>query len=94
MKTEVQEKGNTVSGTRGRWGFRGIGRGRQNRETVECYKCRKLGNYRNECPDWDKEANYVEANEEDSMLLMAIQNLKKGKEKRRLGSWTLDALTT
>jgi hypothetical protein len=56
---------------RGRSTSRGRGRGRQNRELVECYKCHKLGHYKNECPDWEGNANYVEQEKEEEMLLMA-----------------------
>lgn len=61
-------RGKGRSGTRG-----GRGRGRQsfNKETVECYKCHKLGHFQYECPNWEKNANYVESNEEEEMLLMA-----------------------
>jgi hypothetical protein len=56
---------------RGRSASRGRGRGRQNRDLVECYKCHKLGHYKNECPDWEGNANFVEQENEDEMLLMA-----------------------
>ncbi|KAK2451463.1 putative mitochondrial protein [Trifolium repens] len=56
---------------RGRSTSRGRGRGRQSRELVECYKCHKLGHYKNECPDWERNANYVEQENEEEMLLMA-----------------------
>jgi hypothetical protein len=56
---------------RGRSTSRGRGRGRQSRELVECYKCHKLGHYKNECPDWEGNANYVEQEKEEEMLLMA-----------------------
>jgi hypothetical protein len=55
---------------RGRSSSRGRGRGRQSKELIECFKCHKLGHYRNECPDW--EANYAEQKEE--MLLMAYSD--------------------
>ncbi|GAU33764.1 hypothetical protein TSUD_393260 [Trifolium subterraneum] len=55
---------------RGRTAYRG--RGRQSKDSIECFKCHKLGHYRNECPDW--EANYVEHREEEEILLMAYSN--------------------
>jgi len=58
---------------RGRFAFRGgrgQGRGRssqpRNKETVECYKCRKLGHYQYEC-----QANYADLEEFEEMVLMA-----------------------
>lgn len=68
-------------------GVRGIGRGKgrqPNRATIKCFKCRKLGHYKNECPEWDKEANYVEFNDEEEMLLMTINEGKEKKEKNCL----------
>jgi hypothetical protein len=59
---------------RGRNASRGRGRGRVSKELVECYKCHKLRHYRNECPDWDDNANYVETEKEEEMLLMAYSN--------------------
>ncbi|CAA7062105.1 unnamed protein product [Microthlaspi erraticum] len=63
-------------GSRGR-GSSGRGRGRGGRgrsfpdkSTVECYKCHKLGHFKNECPKWDEEANYAEE-EREEILLMA-----------------------
>lgn len=75
LKATTQERGHSSTGNRGRGSSssRGRGRGRQQRETVECFKCKKLGHYRNECPEWDKEAsaNCAETDDEDLMLLMA-----------------------
>nr|KYP50277.1 Retrovirus-related Pol polyprotein from transposon TNT 1-94 [Cajanus cajan] len=61
------------NGGRGRGSYRG--RGRQNRATIECFKCHKLEHYKNECPDWDKEAHYAAFNEEEELLLMADEDL-------------------
>lgn len=40
----------------------GHGKGRQFflKESVECYKCKKLGHYQYECPNLEANANYVE----------------------------------
>lgn len=67
----------------------GRGRGRQQpRATIECYKCKKLGHYKNECPEWDKEANYVENDDYEEMLLMAIEEVK---EKQNKSDWFLES---
>jgi len=55
---------------RGRSGARGRGRGRINKASVECFKCHKLRHYHNECPIWEENANYVEF-EDGELLLMA-----------------------
>ncbi|CAA7015782.1 unnamed protein product [Microthlaspi erraticum] len=47
------------------------GRGTVNKELVECYKCHKFGHFQYECPDWEKQANYVEFDEEEVLVLMA-----------------------
>ncbi|XP_047312671.1 uncharacterized protein LOC124915975 [Impatiens glandulifera] len=51
---------------------RGRGRGRYNvdKATIECFKCQNLGHCQFQCPKWIKEANYIEL-EEDELLLMA-----------------------
>ncbi|GAU15733.1 hypothetical protein TSUD_235460 [Trifolium subterraneum] len=74
----VEEQALKVSSTvrgngrgRGRGSFRGRGRGRQNKESIECFKCHKLGHYKNECPDWGENANYAEFDYEEETLLMA-----------------------
>ncbi|CAJ2637623.1 unnamed protein product [Trifolium pratense] len=64
----------------GRDGGRGRGRGGRgkfNKENVECYKCHKLGHFQSECPDWEEDnVNYAEFDEAEELLLMA----QKGKE--------------
>nr|GFA82250.1 hypothetical protein [Tanacetum cinerariifolium] len=59
---------------RGRSGFRGRGRGRSrpsfNKETVECYRCHKLGHFSYECPS-EKETNYAGFNENEEVMLVA-----------------------
>ena len=59
--------------TRGRGGYRG-GRGDRrstsfDKSNVECFKCHKMGHFKNECPSWEKNANYAEL--EEDVLLMA-----------------------
>ncbi|CAJ2658384.1 unnamed protein product [Trifolium pratense] len=54
---------------------RGRGRGNQSKEHVECFKCHKLGHYKNECPDWDTNANYAEFGSKEEMLLMAFSGM-------------------
>ncbi|CAL9237510.1 unnamed protein product [Arabidopsis halleri] len=82
------------SGARGRGGsFRGRGRGRGrggsfNKELVECYKCHKMGHFQFECPRAEKQANYVEFNEEEEILLMAHVELKGSKME---DLWFLDS---
>lgn len=38
---------------------------------VERYKCHKLGRFQSDCPEWDKDANYVEHDDTEEMVLMA-----------------------
>jgi hypothetical protein len=78
---------------RGRTAFRGgrgRGRGRQpyNKSIVECYKCHYLRHYQYECPTWDKQANYVEWEETEEMLLMSYAEMH---DANRNDAWFLDS---
>lgn len=53
---------------------------------VECYKCHQLGHFKNECPTWDKGANFAEL--EEDVLLMALVELE---EKPTQHIWFLDS---
>ena len=79
-------------GGRARGAFRGRGRGRGrqafNKAIVECYKCHQLGHFQYECPQWEKEANYAELDEEEEMLLMSYVELNQS---RREEVWFLDS---
>ncbi|XP_047335471.1 uncharacterized protein LOC124938997 [Impatiens glandulifera] len=68
---------------------RGRGRGRYNvdKDTIECFKCQNLGHYQFECSKWNKEANYVEL-EEDELLLMAYVD---DFERKRRDVWFIDS---
>ncbi|GAU44523.1 hypothetical protein TSUD_82300 [Trifolium subterraneum] len=59
---------------RGRSASRGRGRGRQSKDLIECYKCHKLGHYRNECSEWEGNVNYAEYQHEEETLLMAYSD--------------------
>ncbi|GAU37106.1 hypothetical protein TSUD_278930 [Trifolium subterraneum] len=72
---------------RGRSFSRARGRGRVSKENVECFKCHKLAHYKNECPDWEENANYAEFFEEEETLLMARTNT----EELRNETWFLDS---
>ncbi|KAJ0809226.1 putative RNA-directed DNA polymerase [Helianthus annuus] len=78
FKVEQGDHSGTRGRGRGRGSPRGRGRGRgrqtMNRETVECYRCHKLGHFSYECPD-SKEANYAGFDEEEEVMLMARVDL-------------------
>ena len=76
---------------RGRTSFRrGRGGGRQfyNKAVIECFKCHQLGHYQYECPQWDKQVNYAELDENEEMLLMVYVEKNKA---RRNDVWFLDS---
>lgn len=53
---------------------------------VECYKCHKKGHYKYECPDWEKNANYAEL-EEDVLLMARVEIVHEEEEH----VWFLDS---
>ena len=59
-----------------------------NKATMECFKCHKLGHFQYKCPSWDKEANYIELGEEEEMLLMSYVDMNHA---RREDVWFLDS---
>ncbi|GAU14528.1 hypothetical protein TSUD_250700 [Trifolium subterraneum] len=88
LKAANGGRGSGASRGRGRSSSRGgRGRGRVARETIECFKCHKLGYYRNECPDWEGNANYAEFLDEEETLLMARTNADESKHE----TWFLDS---
>lgn len=71
--------------TRGRSSNRrGHGRGRKsfNKDHTECYKCDKKKHYQYECSSTNSNANYVEFDDEEVMLLMAQPISKENPEKQ------------
>lgn len=68
------------------------GRGREkpfiNRSVIICYRCKKQGHYQFECPSLEKEANYVEFDEEEELLLMVHAEVQDIKDN---GIWFLDS---
>lgn len=71
---KVAYHGNLMFRGRGRGGYRGRGRGRErtsfNKYHVECYRCHKMEHFQYECPTLDKEANYVDTDEEELVLMI------------------------
>ncbi|PNX67946.1 copia-type polyprotein, partial [Trifolium pratense] len=87
------DNSNTQRG-RGRGRGRG-GRGAKiNKESVECYKCHKLGHYQSDCPSWDEDnANYAEFDEGQEILLMAQNTMvnESQNSSEKLELWFLDS---
>jgi len=79
-------RGGSPNRGRGRGGYQGRGRGHVNRDTVECFKCHKMGHFKAECPSWEKEANYIEM-EEDLLLMAHVEHI--GEEEKHV--WFLDS---
>ncbi|PNX70814.1 retrovirus-related Pol polyprotein from transposon TNT 1-94 [Trifolium pratense] len=81
-----------VESSRGRGGYRGRGRGRGRqsftKDTMECFKCHKLRHFQYECPEWNKETNYAELDDDEELLLMA---LVEENEAKRNDAWFLDS---
>lgn len=76
---KVSHEGGRGRGNRGGFRGRGRGRGRQtfNRQTIECFRCHKVGHFQYECPEAEKEANYVTMDEDEALLLMSHVDVTK-----------------
>ncbi|MCH80264.1 hypothetical protein A2U01_0001030 [Trifolium medium] len=86
---KISNGGRGAGNGRGRGRARGRGgRGRQHLETIECFKCHKLGHYQNSCPNWGDNVNYTEFYDEEETLLMA--RTEKDHEIRE-ETWYLDS---
>ncbi|XP_076890504.1 uncharacterized protein LOC143541614 [Bidens hawaiensis] len=88
------EDGESLTGhgrRRGRSSPRGRGRGRGrgsfNKETIECYRCHKLGHFSYECPG-SKEANFAGFDEGEEVMLMVKTERR---EETRNCIWFLDS---
>lgn len=55
---------------------------------IECYKCLKLGHFQYECSNSEENAIYVEGEEDEEMLLMALSDAKEISENK---VWYLDS---
>ena len=69
-------RGGYRGGYRGGRGGRDRGKSSFNKSNVECFKCHKLGHFKNECPDWERTANYAEL-EEDILLMAQVETEAK-----------------
>lgn len=80
-----RDRGRTSSRGRGR----GCGRGNPtfSKANVKCFKCHNMGHFQYECPNWNKESNYSQLNEEEELLLMAHVDEHEAK---RNDAWFLD----
>jgi hypothetical protein len=66
----------------------GIGK-RINKESIECYKCHKLGHFQYECPSLEDAANYVDYDDSEEVLLMAYDTPRLNQPKKQI--WYLDS---
>ncbi|KAH9780410.1 hypothetical protein KPL71_008072 [Citrus sinensis] len=62
--------------------------GGRGRATVKCFNCHKLGHFKYECPNWDKNINYAELDEDEEMLLMSYVEMHNSKIEE---VWFLDS---
>lgn len=63
-----------------------------NKDSTLCFKCHKMGHYKNECPTWERNVNCVDEWKED-VLLMAQADQDIG-EKNMGGILTRVVVTT